>query len=214
MNKLRKLDGPIYEAKTKTKFLVFLLHGWGSNGDDLIQLSQYWSKFLPNATFIAPHGPEPCDSNPFGRQWFSINNQDTSELILGLKMAYQDVLYFIESQLKKYELEETKYFVVGFSQGSMLALHLSLRKECKGILGFSGAYIETQPPENQAKNDLLLVHGELDDVVPISRMYSAIASLKPLSKSLEFHTSKNLGHSIDDIGLQKGADFMSKKTSE
>ncbi len=209
MNNIRKLMGPAIKSSEETKYIVFFLHGWGSNGDDLIEIGKHWSSYFPSVTFLSPNGPEECDMNPSGRQWFSIDHQNPKNMNIGLEKAYLDLENYISNKIKDYNILPSNFAVVGFSQGTMLALHLSIRLKCLGIIGYSGAYIENKLPVTIIKNDILLLHGKKDEVVPISRMYEAYNFLKPLSCSIKNVVSENLAHSIDIEGLDKGKDFLS-----
>ena len=85
MTKTRDLNGPSLEAINETKFLIIFLHGWGSNGDDLIQIGYQWHEILNNITFLAPNGPDACPENPLGRQWFDILSNDENNMLDGLE---------------------------------------------------------------------------------------------------------------------------------
>ena len=208
MTNLRKLEGPKLESNKKTKYLVFFLHGWGAEGNDLIQLGYSWSNTLQNVTFLAPNAPEPCEANPLGKQWFPIYQEDPKVMLTGLIRATEDLTYYITSQLEYYKIESTNYFIVGFSQGTMLSLNYALQNECLGIIGYSGAYIQTILPKIIPKNEIMLIHGENDDVVPIKKMHYSIKILKELNFKVSSHISLNLGHSIDQEGIDKGKEFI------
>ena len=90
MTSERNLEGPIIDTEENTSFLVCFLHGWGSDGKDLIQIGQMWKDQLPNATFVAPNGPEVCDGNPLGRQWFDILNNNEDQMLDGLHQSFLD----------------------------------------------------------------------------------------------------------------------------
>ena len=145
MTNTRKLTGPIIDKGSSTKFLVFFLHGWGSDGNDLIQIGEIWKSKLLDTTFIAPNGPEVCGGNPHGRQWFDILSNNNVEALKGLHQSYLDLKSFIGTYLKKYKLADNKYFLVGFSQGTMLAIYTSLREKLLGVVGYSGAFLGNLP---------------------------------------------------------------------
>ena len=211
MIEYRKLEGPIIESQKKTKMIVFLLHGWGSDGNDLIQLGYQWKNISDKITFISPNGPESCDANPLGKQWFSIDHEDFNNMSKGLLKAKLDLTNFIKQQLKKYSLNQDQFIIVGFSQGTMLALNIALTMQCMGVIGYSGAYIKTPLDHIIPKNNILLIHGENDDIVPLKRMNEAAKEIEKYSQSITTHVCKKLGHSIDQEGLKLAEEFITKK---
>jgi len=211
MESIRKLKGPVLESQSKTNYLVVFLHGWGSDGNDLIQLGNIWNNQLPNVTFLAPNGPEVCSGNPSGRQWFDILDYNESTTIKGLEKAYTDLKAFIDLHVKKYQIIKKNYFLVGFSQGTMLSLYMSLREKMLGVVGYSGAFIGKANGNTSIKNDVLLMHGKEDQVVPIDKMYNAINILKPLVNTIDFEVYDSLEHSINEEGLKKGFEFINSR---
>ncbi len=211
MESIRKLKGPVLESQSKTNYLVVFLHGWGSDGNDLIQLGNIWNNQLPNVTFLAPNGPEVCSGNPSGRQWFDILDYNESTMIKGLEKAYTDLKAFIDLHIKKYQIIKKNYFLVGFSQGTMLSLYMSLREKMLGVVGYSGAFIGKANGNTSIKNDVLLMHGKEDQVVPIDKMYNAINILKPLVNTIDFEVYDSLEHSINEEGLKKGFEFINSR---
>ena len=211
MTKTRKLIGPIIDKGSSTKFLVFFLHGWGSDGNDLIQIGEIWKSKLPNTTFIAPNGPEVCGGNPHGRQWFDILSNNDAEALKGLNQSYLDLKSFIDTYLKKYNLSQDKYFLVGFSQGTMLAIYTSLREKLLGVVGYSGAFLGNLPNEEIKNNDYLLIHGQNDTIVPIAKMHDAIKKLEPVAKTLIKKIYNDLEHSINEEGIIEGLNFIKER---
>ena len=211
MTKTRKLIGPIIDRGSSTKFLVFFLHGWGSDGKDLIQIGEIWKSKLPNTTFIAPNGPEVCGGNPHGRQWFDILSNNDTEALKGLNQSYLDLKSFIDTYLKKYNLTQDKYFLVGFSQGTMLAIYTSLREKLLGVVGYSGAFLGNLPNEEIKNNDYLLLHGQNDTIVPIAKMHNAIEKLEPVAKTLIKKIYNDLEHSINEEGIIEGLNFIKER---
>ena len=210
MNVLVDLKGPKKESLIKTEFLIIFLHGWGSDGNDLIQLANYWDKDLPSATFLAPNAQEVCSANPNGRQWFEIMNQDSLKMYQDIDKAYFVLIKYIQECLKLYNLEKHNYFLVGFSQGTMLALHTAMRQKCLGILGYSGALIENEANQAVVKNKVLLLHGQLDNIVTVDRMENAYNKLKSFSFDVDKIVFDDLEHSINEEGLKMGKDFIKK----
>ena len=211
MTNTRKLTGPIIDKGSSTKFLVFFLHGWGSDGNDLIQIGEIWKSKLLDTTFIAPNGPEVCGGNPHGRQWFDILSNNDAEALKGLHQSYLDLKSFIGTYLKKYKLAGDKYFLVGFSQGTMLAIYTSLREKLLGVVGYSGAFLGNLPNEEIKNNDYLLLHGQNDTIVPITKMHNAVEQLEPVAKTLRKKIYNDLEHSINEEGIIEGLNFIQGK---
>ena len=208
MNKLIELIGPKKDSIGKTEYLIIFLHGWGSDGNDLIQLANYWYQELPHATFLAPHAPDTCSANPEGKQWFDITTNDNSKMYKELEKAYDLLLTYIHKSLNSYKLEKNKFFLVGFSQGTMLALHTALKEKCLGVVGYSGALLEHGPSKAKVKNKIFLLHGKQDMIVPLDRMESAYEKLQELSLDVKKIVFENLEHSINEEGLNKGREFI------
>lgn len=207
------LTGPSVAAKSgTTRQLVILCHGYGSDGNDLIALAPYWQQIMPDAAFIAPNAPEPCDGNPMGYQWFPITRLDPAEIARGVEAAAPVLERFIEEQLRLRGLEGSQLALVGFSQGTMMALHVGLRRAVPPacIVGYSGALAlpERLAGEISGKPPILMIHGDADDMLPVSRMHSAVQALGEAGLSVQWHVSPQLGHGIDQTGLELGGRFM------
>ncbi len=212
MTSTRKLIGPIIDRGSSTKFLVFFLHGWGSDGNDLIQIGEIWKSKLLDTTFIAPNGPEVCSGNPHGRQWFDILSNNDAEALKGLHKSYLDLKIFIYAYLKKYNLGDDQYFLVGFSQGTMLAIYTSLREKLLGVVGYSGAFLGSLPNEEEIKNnDYILLHGQNDTIVPIAKMHNAVEQLESVAKTLIKKIYNDLEHSINEEGIIEGLNFIKER---
>lgn len=212
---LPKLDGPrIRPASGGTaKQLVVFLHGYGADGNDLIALGQHWRQLLPDAAFLSPHAPEVCGANPFGgRQWFELTSRDPAERWRGVQAAAPLLNTFLDSQLAAFGLNDSALALVGFSQGAMMGLHVGLRRlrPAAAVVSFSGMLIEpgrlggdiaSRPP-------VLLVHGDADEVVPVSSLNDARVALAAAKVAIEWHIRPGLGHGIDNEGLDLGGRFL------
>jgi phospholipase/carboxylesterase len=210
------LDGPRWGPKgTSPKQLVVICHGVGADGHDLIDLAPLWGAHaLPEAAFVAPDGPEPYDMAPTGRQWFSLQDRTPSVLEAGVRRAAPKLAAFIAAELIRLDLPPDAYALIGFSQGAMTALFTGLRllTPPRAILAYSGALIapQTLPAELSGKPPVLIVHGEADDVVPVSRSHDAEAALRAEGVPVESLYLRGIGHSIDDAGISAGALFLQR----
>ncbi len=211
-----QMIGP--KAGGEPEQVVLLLHGYGSNGADLLGLAPYWADALPNAAFIGPDAPFVCEMSSMGYQWFSLREiMAGAPLADGLRRAGADevapvLTALIDDILERFSLPANKLALVGFSQGTMMALHVALRRAepVAGVLGFSGMLID--PPsleaEMTAKPPVLLVHGDADTVVPYASLARAEAALAGAGVAVESLTCARMGHSIDDAGLAAGLRFL------
>ena len=208
------LDGPRAPPARggKPDALVVLLHGYGSNGADLISLAPYWAKALPGATFVSPNGIEPIPQVPGGYQWFPISNMEPRLMEQGARRAAQSVDRFIDQELQRAGLDESRLALVGFSQGTMLALQVGLRRErpVAAILGFSGVLIAGPrlKDEIRSKPPVLLVHGDRDPTIPIAAMFDSAEALAAAGHGAQWHVSYGVPHSIGPDGLELGGDFL------
>ncbi len=210
------LDGPRYGPASgqAPKQLVVLLHGLGADGNDLISLAPYFAQVLPEAAFVSPHAPFPCDMAPFGRQWFSLQERTLETMLGGVRMAAPVLDGFLDAELEKAGLTAEGLALVGFSQGTMMALHVGLRREAgpKAIVAFSGALLapELLPEEIASRPPVLLVHGAADEVVPAQSLPAAVAALEANQVPVTHELRPGLGHSIDERGLQLAMGFLAE----
>ncbi|HVI50964.1 MAG TPA: alpha/beta fold hydrolase [Candidatus Sulfotelmatobacter sp.] len=209
------LTGPTFAPASggPARQLVVFLHGLGSNGDDLIELAPYFAAALPDAAFFAPDGHEPCDMAPFGRQWFSLRDQSPGAMLAGVESAAVEINAFIDAKLAELNLSDDKLVLVGFSQGTMLALHIAVRRPAAPgvVIGFSGLVIAPErlleEGEITARPPILLIHGEQDEVVPHGFLSFAQEIFEKLGLPVLSLSRPDLGHSIDDEGLKAAIAF-------
>jgi phospholipase/carboxylesterase len=208
------LEGPSYAPLScgKAVYLVVLLHGYGSVGEDLINVALNWQPELPKAEFLAANAPFPCEFAARGRQWFSIQDRSPAKLLAGVRAAGEILDGFLDELLAKRRLDDSHLALVGFSQGAMMALYVGMRrrKRIGGVVAFSGslhgadvlgAEIVNRPP-------VLLVHGDADEIVPFERMAKAHAALEAAAVPVRSVRRPGLGHSIDDDGVILAGDFL------
>ncbi len=210
------IDGPRLPPKRggKPDSMVILLHGYGSNGADLISLAPYWAKALPGAAFVSPNAIEPVPQAPGGYQWFPIANLDPHLMEQGVRMAAQSVDRFIDRELEKHALDASRLALVGFSQGTMMALHVALRrdKQVAAVLGYSGLLVGAGSLKEQmrSKPPVLLIHGDRDPTIPMPFMLEAAEALAEVGHGAQWHISYGVPHSIGPDGLDLGGAFLAK----
>lgn len=191
--------------------LVVFLHGYGADGNDLIGLGREWARALPHAAFVSPNAPEPCGMAPMGRQWFDLSLGDMSIIAEGVARAAPPLDAFLDAELTRHNLPPEALALVGFSQGTMMALAVGLARNPSpaAIVGYSGALatVETLPPPGSGPA-ILLVHGDMDEVIPVDAMYMAREMLGQAGLPVEWHVSQGIGHGIDGQGLQLGGAFL------
>ncbi len=217
MSESISLSGPSRppSAGGKPRKLVILLHGVGANGDDLIGLAPYWAQALPEAEFLAPNAPYPCDMAPFGYQWFSLQDRTPGPMLAGIRSAAPILDTFIDDALSARDLTDADLALVGFSQGTMMSLHIAPRRKtpCAAVLGYSGALLGSDLLADEAvsKPEMLLIHGDSDEVVPVAALPVAEQALKSAEISVSAVIRPGLGHGIDPEGISIGAAFLKEK---
>lgn len=201
------LSGPRQPARSgKARELVVLVHGYGADGSDLIGLADPLSRFLPDAAFVAPDGPQPCPGARY--QWFPITQIDPRLMHQGVTGAAPVLQQFVESELQRLSLTPDRLALVGFSQGTMLSLHLGLGTlKPKAVVGFSG--LLTAPPQSvNTPPPVFLTHGSVDNVIPAEALFATAATLGSLGVRVQWHLSPGVGHGIDDSSLLLAANFL------
>ncbi len=203
---------------SQPKSLLILLHGLGSNGQDLISLAPAWAQNLPDTLFISPDAPFACDMTPpdypNSFQWFSLQSRDPEAIQEGIEIAAPVLETFIAEQLKRTGISADKLALVGFSQGTMMSLYIAPRLPHKiaGVLGYSGALFGEeeliQNPDEFHQPPIHLIHGEADDVVPVIAHAHATDSLQKAGFEITGHTTQGLSHGIDEHGIQSGGNFL------
>ena len=208
------LDGPRLApaAGGAAKQLVVFLHGYGADGNDLIGLGREWARLLPHAAFVSPHAPEACGMAPMGRQWFDLTLGDMQAIALGVKRAAPALDAFIDAELKRLGLGARALALVGFSQGTMIALAVGLKRSPApaAIVGYSGAFatVEALPKDPGSAPAILLIHGDMDEVIPVDALFIAREQLARAGLPVEWHVAQGIGHGIDGEGLRLGGAFL------
>jgi phospholipase/carboxylesterase len=207
------IDGPrlMPPAGRKPRQLVVLLHGFGADGNDLIALGQQWRPLLPDAVFVSPHAPERCLAGGRGYQWFPLTFRDMDERWNGCVGARPGLDAFLDAELRRHGLPDSALALVGFSQGTMMALHTGLRRAAApaAILGYSGMLAGAEHlGEARAKPPILLVHGDADQVIPVEALFESAEALGKAGLPCQWHLSAGVAHGIDGEGLRQGGLFL------
>ena len=204
--------GPL--AAGRPRQIVVFLHGLGSDGQDLISLAPHFAAELPNALFVSPDAPFPCDMAPYGHQWFSLREWTQEAMQKGVEQVAPIVDNFLDKLLKTTGLTDKEMALVGFSQGTMTSLYVAPRRvnACAGVLGYSGALLDAKGLTAPSIHKLptFLIHGESDNVVPITAWHQAMAGLKEADFPVEGITIPRLTHGIEETGIAQGLAFLKK----
>ena len=188
------------ENNNKIKNAIILLHGYGGDGKDISMLSFSWKRYLKNTVFLCPDGHEVCQVNPNGYQWFDLSNDDSSYILNESLKAEKKIKIYIEEVKKKYNLNNSKICLSGFSQGCMLSINVGLTMEEKlnCIVGFSGKIIDQNDLSKRIKSKIkiLLLHGDLDSVVSPTNLLEAKDFLIRQKIEVETKLIKNCDHQI------------------
>ena len=199
-----------------TRSAVVFLHGYGANGADLLGLADPLADHLPDTLFIAPDAPENCAGSPFGYQWFPIpwiDGSSEEESSRGMQQAVEDLNAFLDALMVDEDLLPEQVCLFGFSQGTMMSLHVAPRREdpVAGIVAFSGRLLEPEllADEVQSRMPILLVHGDQDDVVPVQSLPQAAEALQNAGFSDVYaHVMKGTAHGIAPDGLSVALAFI------
>jgi phospholipase/carboxylesterase len=208
------IDGPRIPPASggPAKDLVIFCHGFGADGNDLIGLAREWQHLLPDTAFVSPNAPEPCAGAPMGRQWFPITRLDPDDYWNGVRDAAPSLEEFVDHELASLGLTADRLALVGFSQGTMMSLHVGLRRTPPpaAILGYSGilAGPEALASELSGTPPILLIHGDQDEVIPVQALFQSANALGAAGLAVRWHVSNGIGHGIDPEGLAMGGAFI------
>lgn len=199
----------------KAESIVFFMHGYGANGQDLLGIGEFFSESLPNTMFIAPDAPWKCAMSPVGYQWFPIpwiDGSSEQEANEKLEIASKEIDRWIDEILANESLDSRNAFLFGFSQGTMLSLHIGPRRfrSLGGIIGCSGKILDVNFLRSSvnSKPPILLMHGDQDDVVDFSFLREAVTELESLKFNVKKHVSRGVGHGISPDGIKVALDFL------
>ncbi len=203
------------EDKANIKNAIILLHGYGGDGKDISMLSLNWKRHLPNTIFICPNGHEKCSINPSGFQWFDLTKDDPKYILEQSINAEKKLIKFISEIKTKFNLENKKIILSGFSQGCMMSINLGLTSEDEYncIIGFSGKIIDQENLLNRKKvsTNTLLIHGDSDQVVSPHFMLEAKDFFIRNNVEIETHLIKNCDHHIPIEASSLALNYILKK---
>ncbi|MDA9680463.1 serine esterase [bacterium] len=203
------------ENGIEIKNAVILLHGYGGDGKDISMLSLNWKRHMPNTVFICPNGHEVCQINPSGFQWFDLTKDDPDYILKQSIKAENKIQKFINEIKQEFNLTNNKICLAGFSQGCMLSLNVGLITEEKFscIVGFSGKIIDQNNLKGRVKNfsDVLLIHGDADQVVPSTYLLEAKDFLIRNGINVQTLLIKNCDHHIPMEASSTALNYILKK---
>ena len=203
------------ENREVIKSAIILLHGYGGDGKDISMLTLNWKRHLPNTIFICPNGHEICPINPQGFQWFDLTKDDPKYILEESIKAEKKLNQFIDQVKEKYNLENKKICLSGFSQGCMMSINLGLtaKKEFGCVVGFSGKIIDQEDLKLRKKvaTRTLLIHGDSDQVVTPNFLLEAKDFFIRNNIEIETHLIKNCDHHIPIEASSRALNFILKK---
>lgn len=216
---MAELTGPRRAAKSGNgKYMVVFVHGYGADGNDLIGLADPLAEHLPDVVFHAPNAPQRCTGNPMGFQWFPIpwlDGSSEAEAAEGMATAAALLNAWLDETMQAEGVDEAHTLLVGFSQGTMISLHIAPRRAepLAGVVGFSGRLLAPETLEDEAQSHLpiLLIHGDADEVVPPQSLPEAADALTKVGYEVFTHISKDTGHGIAPDGLQIALQFIQQQ---
>ena len=202
------------EKKDKIKNVIILLHGYGGDGADISSIAYTWRRFIDNTVFLCPDGPQKCKLNPNGFQWFDLSIDDQNYIIEEVKKTEKILLSYIEQIKERYALKNSQIILAGFSQGCMMSINLGLisSQSFKCVIGFSGKIIDRNDLQKRivSKTDIMLFHGDADEIVPPSSLLEAKDFLERNKIKVEVNMIKNCSHHIPIEALSLSLKYIKK----
>jgi len=206
------------EETEKIKNAVILLHGYGGDGKDISVLTLSWKRFLKNTIFLCPDAHEICEINPSGFQWFNLNSEDTTYILNESKKAENKLNQYIEEVKLEYKLNNSQICISGFSQGCMISINVGLtsNESFNCIVGFSGKIINTHDLSLRikTKTNILMVHGDMDQIVPPSSLLDAKDFFIRNKINIETLMIKNCDHHIPIQASSAALKFIKKNLNK
>ncbi len=205
------------DPETPSDRLIVLLHGWGADGSDLIDMSPHLTARFPGAIICAPDGPEPCSANPMGKQWFDLG-VDATLIDEGPSRAFPGLQKLLEALMEQFAIAPGRVVLAGFSQGGMMALYGGVRttEPFGAVISIAGALLAPgqMAQAMTVRPPVLLIHGKDDQVVPFQAMDMAKAILETNKVTVETLACEGVGHGISGEGLARMMDFIAAKLDD
>ena len=202
------------EKRDNIKNAIILLHGYGGDGADISSIAYTWKRFIDNTVFLCPDGPQPCKLNPVGFQWFDLSIDDQKYIITEARKSEKILTKYIDQIREKYALDNSQIILAGFSQGCMMSINLGLtnNEKYKSVIGFSGKIINKIDLQKRitSKTDILLFHGDADEVVPPSNLLEAKDFLERNKIKVEINIIKDCAHHIPVEALSLALKYIKK----
>ena len=202
------------EKNNEIKNAIILLHGYGGDGKDISMLTLNWKRFLKNTIFLCPDAPELCKINPSGFQWFDLNTEDKDFILNESKKAEKKLKQYIEEIKLEYKLKNSNICISGFSQGCMMSINVGLTssESFNCIVGFSGKIIDKNDLSSRikVKTNILMVHGELDPIVPPNNLLDTKDFLIRHKINIDTLMIKNCDHHIPIEASSAALNFIKK----
>jgi len=194
--------------------LVFILHGYGADANDLLSIAKYWQRFLPESYFCLPNAPNICQINSGGFEWFDLMQTDEKKIIEESLISLKKLEKLIDEKQDMLNLKFKDIYLVGFSQGTMMSIQyaISSKKEIAGVLGYSGKIFDYDllSKNLRSRPKIKFLHGNIDEIVPVEEMYKAVDFLKLNKFNVDYKVYENLSHAISPDGLSDGLNFIKK----
>lgn len=192
--------------------IFILLHGYGSNNNDLLELGMNFIDLLPNTAFISVNASTECESG-IGYQWFSLKTMNLFSILKEIKISNNLLNNFIDKQLKRFNLTDENLLIGGFSQGAMMTMYTGLRRNEAplGLLSFSGMMADTVDSlrkEIKCRPDTLLIHGTDDVVVPYANLERSENILREFDVPYEAHSIQYMQHMINPECIVYAREFI------
>ena len=201
-------------SKNRPLQIIILCHGFGGDGNDISMLAINWQRFLPEAIFLCPNGPEICSINTNGYQWFDLTTEKDEIILEKSLVAEEKLSLFIEQALDNFQLEHNDLALIGFSQGCMMSIQVGLKKskQINSLIGYSGKIINQKHLSNNIKSKpkILLMHGENDPIVSPTHLLEAKEFLHNNGIKSKTKMFKNCEHKIPIAGVSLGLTFLKK----
>lgn len=195
--------------------LVLFLHGYGADANDLIDLGRAWAPALPETAFVSLPAPDRCPGTPQGRQWFTLQRRDQIEMQTGVGSARMALAAMIDAEARRAGVDHGAVALVGFSQGTMMALDAALTggRRLAAVVGYSGLLADADAARAATAGSvppILLIHGDRDEMIPVGALFGSANVLAAAGHPVEWHVSPGLGHGIAPDGLELGAAFLKR----